>query len=461
MYDLIDINQLLHVIEKMRTEQAVESFVQVFEKVEALESADAIYATLKNVTDKAALNGEAELFELLHNQMTPTVNELMRLYRDISVAVAALDDIDEKLRMQAASLCTYLEKSVVHISADTTANVGDQILVKCLRDLVEQKTGAVNWSSISVRNPVNANYIEMCNRSKAIVLGGGGLFLKDTNPNEISGWQWACSAEDMSRIDVPLYVMGVGYNRFRGQDDFEPYFTESINTIVEKSAFFGVRNHGSIRAIQSYLREDLRDKVVFHPCATTVISKLYQLPERHVESPFIALNCAFDREELRFGDKKDEIMLGIARVLKQLSSSYVIKCYAHCSSDAEVCRYLDAVGVGYELVELTRALTEEEYLRYFTEPELVLAIRGHAQMIPFGCITPTVSMISHDKLAWFLEDIEHPEWGVEVLDEQFEEKLLEKSLYMLNNREKVCEEIILAQEQLWDVMQNNLKQIQL
>ena len=66
-------------------------------------------------------------------------------------------------------------------------------------------------------------------------------------------------------------------------------------------------------------------------------------------------------------------------------------------------------------------------------------------------------MISHDKLAWFLEDIGHPEWGVEVLDKDFEEKLLGISEYMLENRAKICGEIEEAQERLWKIMVENLK----
>mgnify|MGYP000593480894 FL=1 len=68
-------------------------------------------------------------------------------------------------------------------------------------------------------------------------------------------------------------------------------------------------------------------------------------------------------------------------------------------------------------------------------------------------------MISHDKLAWFLEDIGHPEWGVEVLDEDFENKLLDISEYMLANRTQICTEIEEAQECLWNIMMENLKSI--
>ena len=283
--------------------------------------------------------------------------------------------------------------------------------------------------------------------------------MKDTNENDVYNWQWNCTTEDIRNIQAPIYVLGIGYNRFRGQEDFEPCFTESVNTLVEQSAFFGVRNHGSVRAVRSYLREELRDKVRFHPCATTVISKLYQLPSEKKQERVIAVNWASDRMAMRYQGKHYDVMKSIANVLKSFTPAYQIKCYIHCQMDELICKVLEAAQIPYEKVYMNRELTEEEILERYTEPELVLAVRGHAQMIPFGCRTPVVSLISHDKLKWFLEDIEHPEWGVEVLDDHFEEKLLEKCNYMLDNRDKIRKEIDAAQEIFWNVIQENLKEV--
>ena len=381
-----------------------------------LDSLKQTLETLEDIAVRADENQDIELLKSIFYQIMPEFDKIDEVCRNIGSMIynANLEKVGSNLEDQRLLLESLFPHNMVHIAADTIANAG-------------------------------------------VILGGGGFFLKDTNPNDISGWQWPCSLEDMDRIKAPVYVLGVGYNRFRGQEEFAPCFTESINKLVEKSAFFGLRNYGSIRAVRNYLRED---KVVYHPCATTVLSKLYELPERtETEQPFIALNCAFDRAEMRYGNRMDEVMTQIAHVCKKLSENYRIKCYIHCPPDELVCPYLEREGVVYEPVYLNKEMKEEEYLRYFTEPELVLAIRGHAQMIPFGCKTPTVSMISHDKLAWFLEDIGHPEWGVEVLDEDFENKLLDISEYMLANRTQICTEIEEAQECLWNIMMENLKSI--
>lgn len=422
-----------------------------------------VLETLENVAVKADEKQDIGLLKTIFYQIMPEFDKIDEACRNVANVICNMNpnSVNSNLNDQRLLLESLLPGNMVHIAADTTANAGDYILVRSLKRLVEHEINQnIHWSNVDVRATVTESFIEACNRSQGVIIGGGGFFLKDTNPNDISGWQWPCSLEDMDKIEAPIYVLGVGYNRFRGQEEFDPCFTESINKFVEKSKIFGLRNYGSIRAVRNYLRDDLKDKVVYHPCATTVLSKLYELPEcKSVQHPFIALNCAFDRAQMRYGDKMDAVMIQIAHVCKKLSENYKIKCYIHCPPDELVCPYLEQENVSFEKVYLNKEMTENEYLRYFTEPELVLAIRGHAQMIPFGCKTPTVSMISHDKLAWFLEDIGHPEWGVEVLDNDFEEKLLYISEYMLENREQICNEIEDAQERLWNIMTENLKSI--
>ena len=51
---------------------------------------------------------------------------------------------------------------------------------------------------------------------------------------------------------------------------------------------------------------------------------------------------------------------------------------------------------------------------FYAGVDLAVGVRGHAQMIPFGLGVPIISLIAHDKLAWFLEDIGHADWGVDI-----------------------------------------------
>ena len=66
--------------------------------------------------------------------------------------------------------------------------------------------------------------------------------MKDQQGSDVknSGWQWNCSKENYKNH----YTFGsfaVGYNRFRFQEDFEKVFSDSMNTLSEKSKFLGLK----------------------------------------------------------------------------------------------------------------------------------------------------------------------------------------------------------------------------
>ena len=363
--------------------------------------------------------------------------------------------VDTKAHIESLSKNSY-----AHFSAYSIANAGDNILVKSIRDSIQEVTEiSISWAQRSIRKELNDEAVALVNKTNGLFVGGGGLFLRDTNPNEISGWQWPASRNQLRKIKVPIYYLALGYNRFRGQEDFEDIFTENINHVVAQSSFFGMRNHGSVDAIRKYLRDDLKEKVSFHPCATTVLSKLYDLPFKRKEKPFIAVNCAFDREDMRFGDKKAEVFSALSRLLKKLSTDYTIKCYSHMAMDEKAFEYFDDFGLEFERVPLYKNLSTDTFLNVYSSPKLVLAMRGHAQLIPFGCGTPTLSIITHDKLAWFLEDVGHPEWGVDVQDDNFELNLIERTGYILKNHKKVVSEIEAAKDRLWSTTMGNLQSL--
>ena len=86
-------------------------------------------------------------------------------------------------------------------------------------------------------------------------------------------------------------------------------------------------------------------------------------------------------------------------------------------------------------------------------------MRGHAQMIPFGLGTPIFSIITHDKLSFFLEDIGKPEWGEELFSENLKNNLFKLLNKVKNNRNRVQQEIIECQKKIWNETADNMETI--
>lgn len=62
-------------------------------------------------------------------------------------------------------------------------------------------------------------------------------------------------------------------------------------------------------------------------------------------------------------------------------------------------------------------------------------------------------------MKWFLDDIHHPNWGVDFGDSDFENKLFEKAVSIYNNYLDIMSEIEKEQVLLWDITMHNMQQI--
>ncbi|WP_242091615.1 polysaccharide pyruvyl transferase family protein [Aestuariivivens sediminicola] len=346
---------------------------------------------------------------------------------------------------------------IIHISAFNYGNAGDALLPIALQDTWSHILPTLCWKNKAVYPVVDDQLINQINDTNGVVIGGGGLFLKDTNANDKSGWQWPCSVEMLKKIKRPVVIYAVGYNRFRGQEEFEPYFKENITAFAKKSCYIGLRNTGSIEAIKNYIPEDLHHKLRFQPCMTTFLSKLYpDLADYNQKEDFVAINTAFDRSHLRFGKNIGVILSNTAKMLKDISKNIPIKFYSHMQTDEAILPFLQSFGVKYELVKLSH-VHPKKIIEEYSRPKLVVGMRGHAQMIPFGCKTPIVSIISHDKLQWFLDDIGRPNWGVDVLSSTYSKDLQSRILNSLENTQNEIEYISRKQKELYHTSLKNVK----
>lgn len=289
--------------------------------------------------------------------------------------------------------------TATHITYAYVRNAGDTVLSWAVRQFL----GFGRWNIRSVSDAVSEREISDMNTTDAIIVGGGGLFLPDTNQNSISGWQWAISNRQIEQLNVPLILFSVGYNYFKHQTPTE-CFRNSLECVAKKAAFFGLRNMGSVEKVKELLDAELREKVVYQPCTTTFIRKMYELPPKK-KTKQVALNMAFDREEQRLEGKQEEIFEQIYQAVLSISSlGYEVIYVAHSDKDLKFLLYMNEKNLLLPFANLEKSLPKE-VIQFYHNVDVAIGMRGHAQMIPFGVGTKIISLGTHDQLKWFLEDI--------------------------------------------------------
>ena len=310
---------------------------------------------------------------------------------------------------------------IAHVFCHAATNLGDIYLRRGTRDAFRTIYPDARFTDVDTRQLFDDSHIAELNAHDLIVIGGGGLLLRDTFPNDRSDWQLGMSAEQLERIEVPLVVHAIGYNRFRGQEDFRrEIFDTHMSTLVRKSSFFSVRNHGSARALRGYVPADLGARIRVNPCPSLQFPRV--VVDRRLGTSRVGLLLAGDRLERRhpdlpgFAARIRELMSGIAKHAE-------LNVIVHQPHDRWFYEYV--AGVDFREIDLI-GKSPEAAVAAFTSLDTVIGDRGHAQMIPFALGCRIVSLVSHDKLAWFLEDVGLPDYGVEESDPELPAKVLEK-----------------------------------
>ncbi|WP_285108218.1 polysaccharide pyruvyl transferase family protein [Promicromonospora sp. MEB111] len=316
---------------------------------------------------------------------------------------------------------------------DRGENFGDIVLPDAVRDAITEPAGPTDWTSFHAHQVFDDEFVRIANAQRALVVGGGGLFLPDTSPNSNSGWQWNVPPASLDAVTVPVYAFAVGFNLFTGQRFKGDLFRRSLIAFTRKAEFLGLRNTGSMERVRDLLPAELHDKVRFVPCPTTVLEHIRpDLPAGRTGSGTVLVNAAFDRSERRFGAGYADFLEQIVELAEKAGKGGAeVRIAAHTRGDLKLAKDLEAAHDLTLPVDELHYMDQADALAVYRQASLVIGMRGHATMIPFGLGTPVLSIVSHPKMRYFLEDVERPDWGYDVADADLGARLAERTLDVL------------------------------
>lgn len=257
-----------------------------------------------------------------------------------------------------------------------------------------------------------------------LLLGGGGFIFHRPEDNSHSGWQFNVRIEDVPRIKVPIVVYAIGYNKFPFDDGgFLDVLNDHLKIVHEKSALFSVRNSGTRdelerRGLDAGKIEIVPDPAMFTPMRSP------SLPMLRKDEVAIGLNWAGDRPGFRWGDEAgtrqkraiETIAKSLHRVLKQRRGKVVLLPHI-VDIDEEALPVLREI-LGDNVLNLRDiypgmyppATVQAPFLAgAYKKMDVVLGMRGHANIIPFGVGTPCIAVGHHPKNRYFLNEVGRPD----------------------------------------------------
>jgi len=328
-------------------------------------------------------------------------------------------------------------KKALHIFAvNGKTNSGDFFLGPATKWKFESIVGnQVVWSDFDVRRLVTENDINYFNSFDYIVVGGGGLLLPDTNPNMISCWQWAISKNLIKSITSKIYVLGLGWNLFYGQTVMMPHrdkddevyerkqiFKENLETLIMKSEIFSMRHIGDCDRLKELVDKKVHNNIEFNLCPVVGYVESRYKPTFTNKNVFHTFEIKDDRPNRRYHKKpRNTFYEELYRYIKKLSDrGEHIAVMSHDGSSSFI-QFLAQRQIGFTIINNTIA-NEEKIIDNYSQVKKLYCTAGHSQMMAYALGIKFYSLLTHDKLKYFLQDVG-----------EFEDKN-----YCLVNEENIC-----------------------
>ncbi len=308
-------------------------------------------------------------------------------------------------------------------------NFGDWVLFDSIQhNLIKAAGRALHFVPVdSQRTVYREELIAKLNaEADLLLIGGGGLIFNRPEDNSCSGWQLNLRLEDIAKIKVPIVVHGIGYNRFPyDRTDFPEVLNTHLRAIQDQAALFSVRNQGTFREVVRRGLDPEKIRVVMDAGAFAPSAPV-SVPGLRADRRVIGLNVAGDRPQHRFPGttaapeeeehrcyelladaiadvavKENAQVLFLPHILEIDGSPREI--FRSRLGDRFVCLH-EALPQLYPPAPATAGLLIGAY----DLCDLVIGMRGHACILPFGREIPFIALGAHAKTSFLLEEIELP-----------------------------------------------------
>jgi len=288
---------------------------------------------------------------------------------------------------------------------------------------------------------------------------------------QISGINLPIQPGALKHLKIPVVFYALGHNLFPGQKLENAEALKSLlMSVKEINGLFSVRNDKSLDRLRRDLGADAVKDVFEMPDPGTFVpfssSKQLNIREDKIN---IVLQLAGDQFARRAGNKKQSLIYNIlkrlgqpnkqdkttiwhslANAFQQISQKHNINIILapHILADLTVSGMF--VSAAKEISKpknyLNRALMESTAVYHGTEhtshffdiykqADLIIGMRGHSSIVAVGAGTPFIGLVSHAKVAGYLEECGLSDWMVSYDSPELEDRLINLMEELIRNPE--------------------------
>ena len=299
-------------------------------------------------------------------------------------------------------------------------NYGDMTIQFAMQEkLISQSHEPLNFIPIDLKigHAISMDDVNYMNDfGHMLIVGGGGMIMRGDGFATESDWQFNISKECLRAIKIPIVIYGIGLNIFPYDNDGElnRFAIDHLLHTMDLATLVSVRNVGTKKFLRSL--GVTKEITVIPDPAMFVSSCNVKLPVGDYEY-LIGINWAGDRTLQRYKniDEKEEIekIADVCAKLLKLKGGGKVVWIPHVSKyDLFPTSHFKAI-LGKDFLNIVDCFPNMYPEQYFHVPQLagiydkmdiVLAMRGHGNIISFGQGTRCIAYGDHQKVKFFSEE---------------------------------------------------------
>ncbi len=331
---------------------------------------------------------------------------------------------------------------VLHTHVINKKNSGDFLIGAATKEYLEILLNKkCKFDTVNCRKKVYNITVDNINSYDLLLVGAGGLFLPDNRAasKSVSGWQWNISYENLQKINIPIFVISIGYNTFfqqtMGMNNMENsivnekrfnLFKKNVKLLVEKSEYFSMRHKNDIELLVNDIGEKYRSKIKFDFCPTIEYTRNKQL---YSTGKYIAFEIKDDRMWRRtYNIGIDKYYTELENTIKYLLHIGEKVVFLSHDGSKNFYNYLLKKKLKIGFVDNSCANEDEIYKNYCKIKTLV-ATAGHSQMIASAIVgIKVISLVTHPKILNFCLDTDNTNFIEPNKNLNFSSELIKKIL---------------------------------
>jgi len=293
---------------------------------------------------------------------------------------------------------------VLHLAA-YNKNIGDSIAVEHIR----KEFPGLEWIDLDIECENSYDTIKEQDYD-LLMIGGGGLIEGAGWNRRPSGWKIPLTKDNLREIDKPIVVFAVGCNFFRGMEQLNELGLSSLKALIDRAELFSVRNDGSGRLLKEIYGQDLEIDII--PDPGVIWDKEVKRKERGeinkiLFAPSINTNAHIMKHR---GINNKEIH----RLVKEIGA----KTIGHTPKD-----FVPYFNHIVSLQELKDSNFSGAAFSAYDDFDLVIAMRGHAQLVAYGKNIPCITLSTQNKISGFYKTVEMGHYLADTKEDGWRERL--------------------------------------